>query len=164
MEGTTRCMRVPDATQLTQVEVSDNALAGKDGDQSTSGKDGSPGGEMSHCNSSSHLNERHGRYCYAPCPSNQVSQGGGSCRTKCGGAYPAEGNLLCGISDVALSRAQHRMWVETIGNFVNIGTQIFVMAQEAEVNSNSLSSTLEALAQIGLPFAKPTCGDEHVGP
>lgn len=71
--------------------------------------------------------------------------------------------MLCGQTVGHINAAVQRMRIETLQTLITVGSSIFQMTQTG-VTPELLNTTFTALSRIGLPFAKPSCDDTHVGP
>jgi len=108
------------------------------------------------CVEDSDFSEKIGHWCYATCPVGMKSVGM-KCKSECNGEFPADDNaMLCGHNPGVIAEAITNMVITVITGALNAGLLISGMAEKG-VDVGSLSGTIDALVDMGKPFAYRTC-------
>jgi len=100
--------------------------------------------------------EKRGSWCYEPCPAG-YEPSGARCKVSCGQSYPVEAPLMCGRSPGTIAEVISRMISGTISRVVTISGLIASMQGAGLLVAGGLTGTMQALIDMGKPFAHPMC-------
>lgn len=99
---------------------------------------------------------KHGSWCYRGCPSGYVADGT-RCKAQCAGGYPIESSQMCGKTQGAISAAIAQMVAGTVRQAITISALIAAMNSSGVGLAVGLRGTMQALVDLGTPFAHPAC-------
>merc|ERR1712039_346782 len=100
--------------------------------------------------------EKRGSWCYDSCPVG-YERIGSRCKSLCGESFPAESPLMCGRNQGELSAAIGQMVVGTVTQAITLSYLVVTLTENGLANATVLSETMQALIDMGKPFAHPTC-------
>uniref|UniRef100_A0A7S2I6U0 Ricin B lectin domain-containing protein n=1 Tax=Zooxanthella nutricula TaxID=1333877 RepID=A0A7S2I6U0_9DINO len=108
------------------------------------------------CDDVAGFTEKRGGWCYGPCPAGYEGSGA-RCKATCGPEYPSDSDRMCGKTPGAIAAAVMGMITGVVREVVTISGLVSEMEEKGIHAAGGLTGTMQALIDLGKPFAHPSC-------